>query len=63
MIDTQRVAFHQIGIQLNAALTPTQADKVIPLHEENTQQVHAAMQEIMAMAQEQLQVPILKRKL
>jgi hypothetical protein len=48
---------------LNAALTPTQADKVIPLHEENTAQVHAAMQEIMAMAQEQIQVHTLDRKL
>uniref|UniRef100_A0A914WMP7 DH domain-containing protein n=1 Tax=Plectus sambesii TaxID=2011161 RepID=A0A914WMP7_9BILA len=41
---------------MNAGLTPVQADKVLPLHLENTQQVHAAMLEIMSLANEQIQV-------
>jgi hypothetical protein len=43
-------------LQMNAGLTPQQADKVLPLHQENAAHVHSAMMEIMALAQEQIQV-------
>ncbi len=42
--------------QINASLTPGQAEGILPLHQENTAQVHAAMLEIMSIAQEQIQV-------
>lgn len=41
---------------MTASLTAAQADKVAPLHQENTDNVHAAMVEIMQLAQEQIQV-------